>query len=183
MAATDSQLTEWAGVTAPMLPGKLQEWSLLVDSQAVPLAKDQRELVEELLDDLGAEHIEVLDSRPTRFSLANTRARRETLPVSFIPTVSGKPVSWRVRFAWYATAQSVPWPAEPDPTQAVILLDSVGGKIVDAPPPDPSFLEKVVTVGDAIGELNTQAQNTARIVAGAVMVAGLVYLYMELRKK
>lgn len=209
---TDEQLNDWAAAVAPTVPGKLQEWTVMVNSEKFPLIRDQRLLVQELLDNLDASNVELIDHRPVRISLPNERARRETIPdVPFIPTTAGKPVWWRVRFAWRQPSLNTEWPAieyvpslplqgnpdlvelsqgwteadEPHPFKADVLLDSVGGKLEDAPESD-STLDRIV---DGIGDINDTAVETSEAIrdaskgiAVALTVGALVYFASKLSR-
>jgi hypothetical protein len=189
---TTAQVNEWSGISAPIVPDKLQEWVLILNAEEYPLLEDQKELIRDTLESLeiDSDEVELINFAATRIGLPKTRARREDLPISFIPTVRGKPVWWRIRFPWRRESDSVNWPALrkgfgfmpmiTDPTEADILLDSVGGNLEQAPEPPPDFLERI---GEGAGSVGQEIKSLGETVLAVSALAGGAYILFNIMKK
>lgn len=183
--ATDEQLAEWERAVAPVTPNTTQDWVMLVNSERWPTIDEQKRAIESIIRRLGGHDVEFLRFSPTRIQPTKMRMSRETLPLSYAPTVRGRPLWWLIRWTWHGSENVVPWPAEQhgvltrsiDPSQADVLLDSVGG-LQEHREPSPDLLERIEGIaGDA-----ARASANIGLVLGVAAAIGLgVYVARSLK--
>lgn len=193
--ATDAQLAEWSRVAAPVMPGTEQDWSIIVNAETYPTIERQQNAIESAIEKLGGTNVRFLKFAPTRLQPQKTRARREDLPISYVPTVRGKnALWWLVRWDYHGTADSFPWLAQRhegmlpeysfghiDPTQADMLLDSVGGEQKEAESPPPK--NPIDAIGDGLSELG---KNVTSVTTGLAIMAGVIgaiYFWEQVKRK
>lgn len=179
--ATDEQLAQWETVTAPVTPGTTQDWAVLVNTDRWPTIDEQKRAIESIIRRLGGKDLEFLRFSNTRIQPSRVRVTRETLPINFVPTVRGRPVWWLIRWNWFGTENVVPWPAEQhglltrdiDPSQADVLLDSVGGA-QEIATPKPDLVDRIEGIAEDLAEGSKQIGIGIAVIGvlvGAVYVA------------
>lgn len=192
--ASERELSQWQQVTAPVTPNTTQDWVMVVNTEEFPTLDQQKEVIANIMDRIGAQNVRFERFSPSRILPSKPRMTRETIPnIDFVPSTRGKPVYWLIRWDWFGTEDSVPWPAERhvfgatpslgnvltrqvDPLQADVLLAAVGGE-QKAAIPEPTLLDRIEDVGTNFKE-GAEKVGTGLLVLG--VVAGGFYLASKL---
>lgn len=185
---TSEQLEKWRKLNrAKLFPGKRNRWVWIV-SQDIADSNDEIEVILKhaikRLSFGAATDYKLIRTSASRIQPKRVVQRREDLPEGPLPFVKPGPVSWaETEFSWHSPLESVPWPAEDwrlglvpvhDPTEAELMLDSIGAPPGDAP-------KRRTAIETSIDELVDSAVETPQ---RAVFTAGLgaLGLYLLLKK-
>lgn len=188
MALTSEQLDRWrARNRATLFPGRLNRWSLIVSREVAANDADVERVARGLVQRLernSASDFRLIRTSASRLSPPGIIQTRETVPQAPIPFATVGPVVWAdVEFAWRSATDSVPWPAErfaggllpvDDPTDADVMLDSVGTSPGEAPAQRTPGERIVDEVTDAVG-------GNVGVAIGGTILGGIGVLWL-LRK-